>query len=124
MKLTISGNPVSQKNEKKVAINRKTGRSFIVSSKNVQDWKKKAIQELQLQFRGLVITDYPIEVKLTFYYDNKRRHDLDNAAAGAMDALAQAGIIEDDNVSYVDRLSLSYGGLDKENPRTEIYIDD
>jgi hypothetical protein len=28
----------------------------------------------------------------------------------------------DDNVNYVNVLSLHYGGLDKENPRVDIYL--
>lgn len=124
MKLVIPGNPVSQKNEKRMAINRSTGKYFPVSSRNVQEWKKLAIAGLRQQFVGLRITDYPIAVTLVFFYDNKRRHDLDNAAGGVMDALSQAEVITDDCVAYVNTLTLQYGGLDKINPRTEIYLDD
>lgn len=124
MKLIIPGNPVSQKNEKKIAINRSTNRPFVVSSKNVQEWKKAALITLGHQFRGMKVTGYPIVVTLVFFYDNRRRHDLDNAAGGVMDALTQAEIITDDCVDYVQTLTLQYGGIDKENPRTEIYIDD
>ena len=95
-----------------------------MSSKNVREWKQSAIQELALQFRGYRVTGYPIDLSLVFYFDNERRHDLDNAAAGVMDALVQAGVIEDDNVKYVSCPTLQYGGVDKTNPRAEIYLDE
>lgn len=122
MRLTIPGNVPSQKNGKRIVSN--GGRPRLISSQNVLDWKEMAIQELVLQFRGYEITGYPISISLVFFFDNLRRHDLDNAAAGVMDALTAAAVIKDDNVSYVDCLTLQYGGHDKQNPRVEIYIDD
>lgn len=124
MKLVIEGNVPSQKNQKKVAYNRATGKPFIMSSKTVQEWKKQAVASLALQFSGYKVTSYPIGVTIIFYFDNKRRHDCDNVAAGVMDSLTQAGVIEDDSVSYVDCLTIQYGGVDKVNPRAEIFIDD
>lgn len=124
MKLVINGNVPSQKNGKEIAINRSTGQRFIRSNDRVKAWQETAVQELSLQFHGYRITDYPISLSLVFYFDNKRRHDLDNAAAGVMDALVKAGIIEDDNVNYVECITLQYGGVDKISPRAEVYIDE
>ncbi len=124
MKLTIHGNTPSQKNNKEIAINRKTGQRFVRSNDRVKAWQETAIQELALQFTGYKVTDYPIALNLIFYFDNDRRHDLDNAAAGVMDALVKAEILEDDHVKFVSCLTLQYGGVDKENPRCEIYIDE
>lgn len=123
MKLTITGNVPSQKNGKEIAM-RPDGTRFVRSNDRVKAWQKAAIQELALQFRGLVVTDYPIALSLCFWFDNKRRHDLDNAAAGVMDALVKAEILTDDNVNYVECLTLQYGGIDKTNPRVEIYLDE
>lgn len=83
-----------------------------------------AIESLQKQFKGYKVSGYPISVTLIFFFDNLRRHDLDNAAAGVMDALKDAEVIDDDNVAYVDCLQLQYGGHDKLKPRVEVYIDD
>ena len=123
MKLLITGNVPSQKN-RKVISKKRDGTPFLRSHQSVVDWKNDAIQELTLQFRGYEITGYPIPLTLVFYFDNLRRHDLDNAAAGVLDALSAAGVIKDDSVAYVDCLTLQYGGLDKENPRVENYIED
>lgn len=124
MKLTIPGNVPSQKNGKEIAINRATGARFVRSNDRVTAWKQMAVTELAWQFQGYKITDYPVSCSLIFYFDNKRRHDLDNAAAGVMDALRDAKVIEDDNVAYVDCLTLQYGGIDKTNPRVEVYFDE
>lgn len=118
------GNCPSQKNSKEISINRKTGQRFVRSNDRVLAWKKDAIAQLQTQWIGLRMTGYPISVAVTVYFDNKRRHDLDNVLGGVMDALVAAGIIEDDNVNFVDSIDISYGGIDKEKPRVEIYLDD
>lgn len=122
MKLLITGNVPSQKNGKRIVSN--GGRPRLISSQNVLDWKDGAVGELMRQFKGLEVTNYPISISLIFFFDNLRRHDLDNAAAGVMDALTAAQVITDDSVKYVDCLQLQYGGHDKTNPRVEIYLDD
>jgi Holliday junction resolvase RusA-like endonuclease len=120
--LTIPGNVPSQKNGKMISFNRRTGQRFVRSNDRVLEWKAFAVKVLEDQFKGYMVTEYPLIVMLVFFFDNKRRHDLDNAAAGVMDALRDAGVIVDDNVNYVNVLSLHYGGLDKENPRVDIYL--
>lgn len=137
MKLIIDGNVPSQKNNKEIAINRKTGQRFVRSNDRVTAWKETATESLRKQFEGYKVSGYPIGITLIFFFDNERRHDLDNAAAGVMDALAYGreidfegkpikgtGVIVDDSVAFVDCLQLQYGGLDKINPRVEIYIDE
>jgi Holliday junction resolvase RusA-like endonuclease len=124
MQLTIKGNVPSQKNRKIISVNRGTGRPFLRSAPAVKDWQERALSELSHQFKGFSVSGYPISVTCIFFFDNLRRHDLDNAASSVMDALSAAKIIEDDNVNFVDCLQLQYGGHDKLNPRVEIYLDD
>lgn len=122
MKLTITGNVPSQKNRKIISMNRATGRPFLRSAPAVKDWQERAYWELKKQTKGFKVTAYPVTVVCTIYFDNRRRHDLDNAYAGVADALVHAGIIEDDSVAYINVVTLRYGGLDKVNPRVEIII--
>jgi Holliday junction resolvase RusA-like endonuclease len=124
MKLIIDGEVPSQKNRKIISVNRATGRPFLRSAPAVKDWQALANIQLQKQFKGFVIKNYPISVSIIFYYGTLRRKDLDNSASSVMDALTAAQIIEDDNVNFVDCLQLQYGGHDKINPRVEIYLDD
>ena len=132
MKLTITGNTPSLKNGKQISgirlINKAKklwqGQPFLRSSDKVKKWQETAVPELVKQFAGYKITEYPIALTFVFFFDNVRRHDLDNAVAGCLDSLTQAGIIEDDSVKFIDCITLQYGGVDKKNPRAEIYIDE
>lgn len=124
MKLTISGTTPSKKNGKRIVPNYKTGGSRIISSKNYMEWEESAVEELEWQFKGYLVTEYPISLSLVFYFGDKRRHDLDNACASVLDALVKAGVVEDDNVNFVECITLQYGGHDKLTPRVEIFIDE
>lgn len=124
MKLVIQGNVPSQKNRKIISMNRATHRPFLRSAPAVKDWQERALVELTQQWRGYEMSGYPISVTCVFYFDNRRRHDLDNALSSVMDALVAAKVIEDDSVAYVDCLTLQYGGYDKTNPRVEIFFDE
>ena len=62
-------------------------------------------------------------VTLTYYFPTKIRHDPDNYAGKLiLDGLTRAGIIEDDSFEHVQLVLC--GGYDKENPRTEIEVEE
>lgn len=124
MKLVIRGNVKAKKNNKTMALNRKTGKMFPMTDKATTDYMKDAVLQLKKQFAGYQITHYPVEIQMIFYYQHKHRKDLDNSATTILDCMTQAGILEDDDVSHVDELHTSFGGYDKENPRVEIYLED
>lgn len=119
MKIVTSGTTPSKKNSR---INTRSGRSF--PSKRFSAWEATAVPELQKQFKGLKITGYPISITMVSYNGDLRRHDLDNQCSSILDTLVKAGIIEDDNQKFVDTITLQYGGLDRENPRCEIFFDE
>lgn len=124
MRLVITGEVPSLKNSKQIFVNKRTGKPFITSSSNSKTWQAEAKRQLTEQFAGYQISGYPISIAITCYFGTKRRKDLDNVCGGVMDALVHAGILEDDDVSHVDNIDLSFGGYDKEAPRTEIFLDD
>lgn len=124
MRLTITGNVPSQKNRKIISVNRATGKPFLRSADSVKVWQQSALIQLKQQFRGLQVTDYPININIVVYYDNKRRHDLDNALSTIMDALTAAEVIEDDDTSHIECIVIQFGGYDKTNPRVEVYLDE
>lgn len=119
MKLIISGTTPSKKNSR---INTRSGRSF--PSARFTEWEKSALYELKQQFNGLTVTNYPVSVTMIFFNIDNRRHDLDNQSSSVLDTLVKLKIIEDDNQNCVDCVQLQYGGVDKENPRCEVYLDD
>ena len=62
-------------------------------------------------------------VTLTYYFPDKRRRDSDNFSGKMiLDGLTRAGIIEDDSFDHVQLVLC--GGYDKENPRTEIEVEE
>ena len=68
----------------------------------------------------------PIEksiVTITYFFRDKRRHDPDNYSGKfILDGLVKAGILMDDSFFHID-LRLK-GDYDKENPRTEVKVEE
>jgi|CXWK01.1.fsa_nt_gi Holliday junction resolvase RusA-like endonuclease len=124
MKLVISGDVPALKNQKQIFVNKRTGKPFITSSVRSKAWQATAVDQLRDQFKGLKVSGYPIGIAMEFYYPTKRAKDLDNSVSAVLDALVHAGVIEDDNINFVDNISASFGGYDKEDPRCVIYLDD
>lgn len=121
MILTISGDTPSLKNSKQI-FRGKNGQPFITASNQSKIWRSRAVGELREQFSSYKVTNYPIKLKMTFYRSTKRRSDLDNMSSGVLDALVEAGVLDDDSFTHIDTLHLLYGGVDKENPRVDIEI--
>ena len=65
------------------------------------------------------------EVAYVYYYRNSAS-DLGNVCQFVskvlLDAAQKAGLVEEDNVNYCHRECMYVGGLDKANPRVEIFI--
>lgn len=61
------------------------------------------------------------EVKIIYYFKTHHRRDPDNYSGKfILDGLTSAGIIQDDSFANIDLVLR--GRVDKENPRTEIYV--
>jgi len=124
MKLVISGQVPSQKNSKQILINRKTGKPFIASNDRVKQWQQSAQLQLKRQFKGFKVVDYPIAITIVVYNKDERRRDLDNCLSSVCDSLVAAGVIEDDDTKHISQWCVEYGGIDRDNPRAEIFIED
>lgn len=122
MKIVIKGNIPAQKNNKQIYVNRATGKPFVASNSNVTEWKKDALW--QLKQYDLVVTEYPVSMTIVFYVKDNRRKDMDNMLTSIQDVLVKAGIIEDDSWQFVRPITIDCAGIDKDNPRAEIWIDD
>ena len=64
------------------------------------------------------------EVTFTVYFSTRRRHDLDNQVPKfILDGFVESGFMVDDDSNHLT--SLTYrAGYDKDNPRTEIDIEE
>lgn len=61
---------------------------------------------------------------ITIYFPTKARHDLDNQTPKfILDGFIEAGFIVDDDEKHLTSLTFK-SGYDKENPRTEIEIEE
>jgi Holliday junction resolvase RusA-like endonuclease len=111
--LQVKGRIPSKKNNKVW-----TGK-YLVSSANYKKWEASAIEQLA-KHRDLFIEK--AEIQMEIFWPDKRSADLTNKAESIMDMLVQANIIKDDNWKVIDSVYLRSGGLDRKNPRVDIWI--
>lgn len=117
MKITVKGQVPSSKNSKKVT---KTGRVY--TDPRVQEWMDDAKLQLKSQWREDRI-EGDVCLTVIFYNQDNRRHDLDNQLATINDCLKETILTEDDQF-HISQIQLQYGGLDKKNPRAELWVDE
>lgn len=136
IKVVISGQTPSQKNNKQIYTNFATGKPFISSSDIVKKWQEAAYRELQgfpYKCKGRVQIDY------MFYVVDDTQRDLDNMMASVNDVLQKAnaqygigknrkpkmkkgtGIIQGDHWQML-RIGSADAAIDRENPRAEMVI--
>ena len=116
----IPENPISKKNSQRIATNHKTGKPFILQSKNYTDFEAAASYYLQPKPKDPI--DYPVTVRCIFYMRTRRKVDKSNLEAAIHDILTKFGIIADDNRDIVASTDGSRVYYDKDNPRVEIEI--
>ena len=122
---TIALPPVTKKNSAQVV---HTGQKCPVCKrgKNVRLLPSKKYREYEeasmwcLQRKEPITT--PVNVQCLFYMPTARRVDLVNLLESACDVLVTAGVLADDNSDIVHSHDGSRVFIDRENPRTEIYI--
>ena len=120
-KFIIKLPPVSKKNSQQILFNPKTGKRFIAPSEKYKEYEQNAGWFLP---RCKEPIDYSINVKCLFYMPTKRKCDLTNLLEAVDDVLVKHGIIADDNYTIIESHDGSRVLYDKENPRTEIYINE
>lgn len=122
MKYTIPGPPVSKKNSQRIVTNRVTGKPFIIQSQQYEEFEAVAAYFLKPQPKNPI--DYPVTVRCIYYMPTRRRVDMSNLMAATHDILVKHKILADDNRNVIASVDGSRVYWDKENPRTEIEIED
>lgn len=115
--ITIPIEPRTKKNSQQII--RSKGRYMIIPSKAYKEYEKSASAYLPK-----LHINYPVNVKCVYYMATKRRVDLVNLEEATLDILVHAGTLTDDNSKVVASMDGSYVDYDKNNPRTEIWIED
>lgn len=107
----------SQKNSKRIAINKRTGRPFVMSDQRIKDWRNQASVFLPNEnVKGRV------EIEFNFTHKDKRRHDLDNEVSSLLDLFVLKGLIEDDSCFIVNKITANFVGVDKDNYGVKVSI--
>lgn len=119
-KYTIPLPPVTKKNSQRILVNRKTGMPFIAPSSAYKRYEEQAIYFLTPKPKTPLAGRY--RVAAVFYMPTRRRVDLTNLLESAHDTLVAAKILADDNNTIIASVDGSRVLYDKENPRTEIII--
>ena len=122
---TIPLSPVTKKNSSQIVFAGakcpvcKRGRiARLLPSKKYREYEKAALWCLK---RKEPITK-PVNVQCLFYMPTARKVDLTNLLEAVCDALVTAGVLADDNSKIVVSHDGSRVLLDRDKPRTEIYI--
>ena len=115
--LTISLPPVTKKNSSQIVLIQ--GKPRIIPSKRYKEYEKNAKEFLQP-----LNIDYPITLTCHYYMPSRRRVDLVNLLQATCDLLVHYHVISDDNSQVVASHDGSRVFYDKENPRTEIFIEE
>ena len=120
LKYTIQLTPRTKKNSQQILVNSKTGRPFIMPSKQYKAYETAALSFLLK--KPEIPIDFEVNVKCLFYLPTKRKTDLTNLLEAIDDILVRAGILLDDNYNVIAAHDGSRCLYDKHNPRTEIEI--
>lgn len=115
MILTIPGPIPSKKNSRVLTVVNGKRRTFPNAA--YKKWHRRAKEAVYGQ--RLV---NPSFIEIEFYWPDRRRRDMTNAAESIMDLMVDCGVFQDDSWEHVPRLLLTSAGIDKENPRAEISI--
>lgn len=86
--------------------------------------KKEEAEIIGLLCRNIKpIEKYPIKITFIKYYKHKN-NDIDNIRVkGLIDGLVKAGILKNDNMNYIEEITLK-GKIDKERDGIEIIIEE
>ena len=110
--------PKTKKNSQRIVIGKK-GKPIIIQSEAYKDYEEAALYYL----RPIGI-DYPVNIRCLFYMPTHRRVDLTNLLESIDDVMVKAGTLKDDNCEILAGHDGSRVYYDKDDPRTEIYIEE
>lgn len=119
IKFTIPLPPISKKNSQRIMVNYRTGKPFIMPSEQYTQYEQQALWFIP---KGKNI-NAPVNVKCLFYMPTRRKVDLTNLLEAIDDIMVKARLLADDNYTVIESHDGSRVLYDKNNPRTEVYIE-
>lgn len=116
--ITVKLDPRTKKNCMRILTNRRTGKPFVAPSEQYIIYARDCGW-----FMPRLLIDYPVNIKCHFYLKTKRKCDLTNLLEAIDDIMTEYEVIKDDNYNIIAAHDGSRVFYDKENPRTEIWIE-
>ena len=128
LKITIPVAPVTKKNSQQIVERKtrdKTGKikvtPMIIPSKKYKEYERAC--SFHIPFLDAPI-DRPVNCRCLYYMPTQRACDLVNLQEATLDVLTHYNIIADDNYKVIASMDGSRVFYDKDNPRTEVYIEE
>lgn len=121
IKIIIHGNPKTKKNHSRVV--KCGGRTLVIPSKQYKEFESDFVADCLEQKAFNLNIDFPVTVRCLYYMQTRRKVDLTNLLSATDDALQAAKIVVDDSADIIVSHDGSRVYYDKNNPRTEIYIE-
>lgn len=127
LNLTYYGVIHPKKNNKRIITNPRTGKPMLISNAKARDQEDAMAWSFRMQapqawLRYAVHPETMVEITIHIWEKDHRRRDLDNQATAILDALVLSRVIPDDSSQIVQKLTVEYMGVCKEQPRAEIEI--
>lgn len=124
IEFTIPIQPVTKKNSQQIITNPKTGRPFIIPSKQFREFEKYCKPYLMSVKDTIGFINYPINIKCIFYVSKRLKYDLTNLLEAIDDVMTVSGLILDDNRDIIAGHDGSRVFHDSARPRIEITIEE
>lgn len=119
IRITIPLPPVTKKNSQRIVMVR--NRPMILPSQKYKDYERDAMPALLPYRKGYT---GPVNLRCLYYMPTRRRVDLCNLLEATCDLLVHHGVLADDNSAVVVSHDGSRVLYDKDNPRTEIFLEE
>jgi len=118
---------VAQSKSKDFILNMNVYRNNHYRTLNNTKKEYESVMENQIQFK-IPKPMKRVSVTYVVYPQTRRKFDLMNVVSihskYFLDTLVKLGKLPDDSYDYVIKESTAFGGVDKDNPRVEIIIED
>lgn len=119
MKLVIPVKPRTKKNSQQIM---KAGnKRWIGPSKAALDFERQCAWWIKDCYRQKI--SEPVNVRVRFFVESKRRVDLTNLLESIDDVLVKYGVLSDDNANIIAGHDGSRVYIDRVAPRLEIFIE-
>ena len=111
--------PISKKNSQRIMVKSGSGKPFIMPSEQYKQYENDAMWFIP-KWRRI---DFAVNVKCLFYMPTRRKCDLTNLLEAIDDIMVKAGLLADDDYTIIESHDGSRVFYDKDNPRTEVFIE-